>query len=373
MTSSVTSAPRSAGRQCMYSASDFASDIRRASQIQSSYRAASARAAFSSVNRSSRPQDFGYTTSASRKASSISSIVVMAPPPAAAASSARLRTSGMRSNPGGWANTTLIPNRGRSVSRPCGTESGFAYEGANAHDTATRSPWRSPPRCSRKVIRSARVWVGWSTSHWRLITGMSAHFATSRMYAFPSYGTRSWRMAVPRQDDPHVLRALPVSDLGLLGVQEVRVPTELGHPCLERVPRASGLVQEQHEQRPVGQEPMGLASVKLLLQLRGKSERLVDLLGRPVQGLDVVATSKRGAAGHLRPSPDGLMSACTSSWPKNVGIGSGPGTSGGGGGSPVVTGGTRPTRLSGRTGTRFSSRPVASRRADTMAAVATIA
>ena len=90
-----------------------------------------------------------------------------------------------------------MPKRGSSIARPCGTESGFAYDGVYAHETATRSPRRSSPRCSRSVIRSASVCVGWSTSHCMLITGMSAQRAISRIHALPSYGTRSWRMAMP--------------------------------------------------------------------------------------------------------------------------------------------------------------------------------
>ena len=74
---------------------------------------------------------------------------------------------------------------------------------------------------------------------------------------------------VPGQDDPHVLRTLPVGHLRLLGVEVVRVSAQLGHPRFERVAGPGGLVQEQHEQGLVGEEPMGLASPELLLELGG--------------------------------------------------------------------------------------------------------
>ncbi len=90
-----------------------------------------------------------------------------------------------------------MPNRGNSVAMPCGTDSGRAYEGAYAHVIATFMPRRLSPRCSRSVIRSAIVCVGWSTSHCRLISGMSAHCAISRIHSFPTYGARSWRIAMP--------------------------------------------------------------------------------------------------------------------------------------------------------------------------------
>ena len=122
---------------------------------------------------------------------------VIVEPAAFAAACAFSITSGISSKPGGCASTTSMPKRGKSVATPCGTDSGRAYDGAYAHVIATFRPRRFSPRCSRSVIRSAIVCVGWSTSHWRLISGMSAHWAISRIHALPSYGARSWRMAMP--------------------------------------------------------------------------------------------------------------------------------------------------------------------------------
>jgi hypothetical protein len=68
--------------------------------------------------------------SASWNASSMSSTTVSDPPPASAASRAFSIVSGMRSQPGGWARTTSTPNLGINMARPCGTESGLAYDGA---------------------------------------------------------------------------------------------------------------------------------------------------------------------------------------------------------------------------------------------------
>ena len=73
----------------------------------------------------------------------MSPVNAIEPPPAAAAASARCTTSGIRSKPGGCASTTSMPNLGSRVSRPWGTESGFAYDGAYAHDTATGLAYRT--------------------------------------------------------------------------------------------------------------------------------------------------------------------------------------------------------------------------------------
>ena len=74
-----------------------------------------------------------------------------------------------------------MPKRVISVINPCGTLSGFAYDGANAQETAILRPFRFVPNFSRIVSRSASVWVGWSTSHCMLMIGTLAASAISRM------------------------------------------------------------------------------------------------------------------------------------------------------------------------------------------------
>ncbi len=99
-------------------------------------------------------------------------------------------------------------------------------------------------------------------------------------------------VAVAREDDSHVLRALSVRDLGLLGVQVDRVTAELCHPRLEGVASASRLVEKEHEERLVGEEPVWHAVVERRLQLARDRQRHVDLLDRPVERLDVVAADE---------------------------------------------------------------------------------
>src|SRR6266540_4496216 len=58
----------------------------------------------------------------------------------------------------------------------------------------------------------------------------------------------------------------------------VGLGAELRHPGLERVAGTGGLVEEQHEQRLVGKEPVRFAPAELLLQLVRKRQGLLDLL-----------------------------------------------------------------------------------------------
>ena len=99
-------------------------------------------------------------------------------------------------------------------------------------------------------------------------------------------------VAVAGQDHAHVLRALAVRDLRLLGVEVDRMAAELRHPGLERVARPGGLVEEQHEERLVREQSMRLPVLERGLELAGDRERLVDLLDRPVERLDEVASEK---------------------------------------------------------------------------------
>ena len=103
---------------------------------------------------------------------------------------------------------------------------------------------------------------------------------------------------VPGQDDAHVLGALTMRDLRLLSIEVMRVTAELGHPGLEGVPRPCGLIEEQHEQRLVRQEPVRLIRLEGRLQLARDRQGLVDLLHAPVERLDVVAACERRSVGH---------------------------------------------------------------------------
>ena len=69
--------------------------------------------------------DFGYTISASLKASFISWVTVNLPPDFSAFSLANFNTSSMTSYPSGCAKTTSIPNLVRSPITPWGTLKGF--------------------------------------------------------------------------------------------------------------------------------------------------------------------------------------------------------------------------------------------------------
>ena len=70
---------------------------------------------------------------------------------------------------------------------------------------------------------------------------------------------------------------------------------ELGQSGLEGIARASGLVEEQHEQRLVREQPVRLPVPEGRLELACDGQSLSDLLDRPVEGLDVVTAGERRA------------------------------------------------------------------------------
>ena len=100
-------------------------------------------------------------------------------------------------------------------------------------------------------------------------------------------------LAVAGEDDPHVLRALAVRDLRLVGVEEDGVAAELGHARLEGVAGARRLVEEEHVERLAVEQPVRPARLAVGLQLQRDGERLLDLLHRPVDRLDVVLADER--------------------------------------------------------------------------------
>ena len=86
---------------------------------------------------------------------------------------------------------------------------------------------------------------------------------------------------------------LAVRDLHLVGGQVVGVAAELGHARLHRVARARRLLEKDHEQRLVRQQPVRLARLALGLQLHRDGEHLLELLHGPVDRLDVVLADER--------------------------------------------------------------------------------
>ena len=84
-------------------------------------------------------------------------------------------------------------------------------------------------------------------------------------------------LAVAGEDDPHVLRALAVGDLRLVGVEEDGVAAELRHARLEGVAGPGRLVQEEHVERLVGEQAVRALCLPVGLQLHGDGHDLLEL------------------------------------------------------------------------------------------------
>ena len=80
----------------------------------------------------------------------------------------------------------------------------------------------------------------------------------------------------------HVLGAFAVCDLRRFRVDEVGVPAELGHACLERISGARRLVEENKESGLLRQVQRGHAASEFLLQLLGHVQGEFDFIVRPV-------------------------------------------------------------------------------------------
>src|SRR5688572_17055819 len=123
--------------------------MRRSSVIHDLYLSISALPSSLPVVVNKGPQDLGYTTSASLKASSISSVTSKPTPYFFALSCACCIISGINLNSGGCASTTSQPKRVICRIRDCGTEIGLLYEAAYAQETTTF--WRLRDRKSTRL------------------------------------------------------------------------------------------------------------------------------------------------------------------------------------------------------------------------------
>ena len=175
-----------------------------------------------------------------------------------------------------------MPNRVISVISPCGTESGLAYDGANAQETAILRPLRFLPNFSRIVSRSASVCVGWSTSHCMLMIGTLAASAIARMYVLPSFEHEvvadADAVAHRGENLAGVGGRFAVADLRGVGVEEVGMTAELRHAGLEGVAGPRRLVEEQEERGLMRQQQRRLAAAKLGLQLGRRVEQQLEFV-----------------------------------------------------------------------------------------------
>ena len=186
-----------------------------------------------------------------------------------------------------------MPKRGNSVASPCGTDSRLRVGGrvrprhrdlhaAQIVAAVLAERHQIGDRLRRMVDVALQV-------DQRDVGPLRdlAHVAVPHVRR-PGRGGSRCPCAVAGEDDAHVLRALAVRDLRLVGVEVVRVAAELGHAGLEGVARARGLVEEQHEERLVRQEPVRLAGFASAFSSPETASASSISSTRPVDRLDVV-------------------------------------------------------------------------------------
>ena len=101
-------------------------------------------------------------------------------------------------------------------------------------------------------------------------------------------------VVVPTEDHTDLLGGVAVGDLGRLRLDELGVPTELGHAGFEAGTRPGGREEEQHGQHPVPQDGVWDAQRSIQLQSFGDLEHGLELFLRPLLGRDHVAAPKTG-------------------------------------------------------------------------------